>query len=135
MSILRLADGTKLKIETPSLNPQGSIENRTRPTIDFSAMGADIRALSSIEQKALDASLTETMTVFFNEDDPATDDDILDGVDGDPENAPAKQVLKGYTVLGKVDKERAVLTEATMETPPVYGWKLTVQLGQRLWDE
>ena len=135
MSILRFANGQKLKIEQPILNPQGNIENRVRPTLDFTVTREDIRALGDIENLVLDNAAVEHMTLYFNEENPQASDDQLNGVGGDPDNAPAKQQLDDYSVLGKLDKEKTVVQEGTLKAPPVYGWKLTVQLGQRLWDE
>lgn len=125
MSILRLANGQQFEIQQPN-EREGILEDRNRPITEFVFSGTPVQ-LDAIQEAIIKPENIETMTVVYHGSNAELSADQLEGV--------ANRDFTGYTVVGPLTRERVTVEKGTLTQPPVYGWQLKVELGQRQYGE
>lgn len=129
MSLVKLANGQKYEIEAPAAVGSGVLRQRERKILPL-VFKADVSEFEAIKAAFRDPANTETLVVYFPDEKPGTSDEVLDAPNG-----PAKEVYEGFTILGESKEEETVVTLGTSTAPPVYGRRLTIELGQRQYGE
>lgn len=126
MSLVKLANGKKFKIEAPTGTRDGVLRQRERRILPLT-FRADETAFADIKAAFAKAANTETITVYFPEENPTATDAQLEGV--------ANEVYEGFTIPGDIKEEDSVVEEGTPTKPPVWGRQLTIEMGQRQFGE
>lgn len=129
MSLVKLANGRKFEIESPTGLRDGILRQRERKILPL-VFKEDADIFPTIRAAFADPANTETITVYYHESDPDKSDDVLDA-----EKGPASKVYEGFTIPGEVKEEDRVIREGTPESPPEYGRQLTIELGERQFGE
>ena len=125
MSVVKLADGQKFTIEQPQ-EGTGLMRGRQRRTLqlDFAEEQERFEAIRA----AFRAENLALLTVYYPENETAlTADAQLAGV--------ACKEFAAFSIVGEwIDREEET-APATADTPAVYGRRLSVTLGERIFGE
>ncbi len=139
MSLLRLNDGAKHQIASPTGIQQGMLRQRERNILRLTFLEGEDK-FAEIKAALADPAKTESIIIYINENDPTIPDEhLLPPVakDGTKLSGPAggDDPYIGYTILGQVVEEDVVLTPGTPTSLPVYGRQLSIELGERQFGE
>lgn len=127
MSLVKLADGTKYEIESPTGTRDGVLRQRERKILPLVFSTAAESQFTKIKKAFADAEKTENITLYFPDEKATATDAQLEGV--------AHEVYEGYTIPGDVKESDIIVTPGTPTAPPEYGRQLTIELGQRQYGE
>lgn len=125
MSLIKLANGQKFEIEPFSGEHETIIDGRRRNGLTFIFKASEENFLT-IEAAFLQKSNLENITVYYPDEKETATDEQLQGV--------AHKVYMGYTKLGEVLKTQ-ILLESDISKPPVFGKQLSIEVGERYFDE
>lgn len=138
--IMEFADNSRFVVDDVQTK-EVLIENVMRPGLTVSAVAAnkkDLRGLEDMFDEDL-PELRESILVYPHEKDPNTLATALDNLDEDVPG-PTVTTYGGFTKMGSANYEKFQVPkpEATSEAPtgePEYSWRLTVEIGQRAYNE
>ena len=127
MSLVKLSTGEKFEIESPAGLRDGIMMQRERKILPLTFATRDEGRFAGITAAFKDAAKTASITVFFPEEKEAASDGQLAGV--------AQEGYEGFTVPGEVKEETVMLEAGTPDAAPVYGRRLSIEMGQRQFGE
>ena len=123
MSLVKLFNGEKFEIESPAGLRDGILMQRERKILPLTFATTDESRFGAITAAFKDAAKTATITIYFPDEKETASDGQLEGV--------AQETYEGFTLTGEVKEETVVLEAGTPSALPVYGRKLSIEMGQR----
>lgn len=138
--IMKFADGSMFTLESAQ-DRDVLIEAVMRPGMSLTATAPDKKDLRPLEDMFDEDAPEprETMYLYPNETDPQALQKSLDGLpEGIPGPAGADKPKIGYTKVGGITYEKYRLPQpedAKTIPEPQYAWRLTVEIGQRAYNE
>ena len=127
MILVKLMTGKKLERESPTGLRDGISMQRERKILPLTFATSDESRFAAITEAFKDAGNTASITVYFPDEKENATDAQLEGV--------ACEVYEGFTLPGEVKEETVVLEAGTPATAPVYGRRLSIEMGQRQFGE
>lgn len=127
MSLVKLLTGEKFEIEAPTGLRSSVLMQRERKILPLTFATTDESRFAAITAAFRDKGKTGTITVYFPDEKENATEEQLEGV--------AKEGYDNFTLMGDAREELVLLAEGTPDSAPVYGRRLTIEMGQRQYGE
>lgn len=126
MSIVVLANGREYRVEDFTGLRTGVLNGRERSILPLVPL-VEESEFDAVRAEFAEPANTERIKLYYHENNL--------GLTEEQRGDSICEVFEGYTLRGEWPEVPVILKEGTPDSPPVYGRRLTIEMGQRQYGE